>query len=161
MRHYEEILVLPASPERVFAFADDFRRFSSHMNESSWMMAGSTMTTKLDDREGKEVGSVVRMEGTVLGMRLYLDEIVTRREPPFAKEWKTSGHPKLLVIGHYKMGLYLAGKGAGTEIKVTIDYELPERNAWIGSLFGSMYAQWCVRQMTTSLKKEFDRPQTA
>ena len=40
-RHYEESVVVNAKREKVFAYADDHRNFSSHMNKSSWMMEGA------------------------------------------------------------------------------------------------------------------------
>lgn len=40
LRHDEESLLISASPEDVFAYVDDHKRFSSHMNQSSWMMGG-------------------------------------------------------------------------------------------------------------------------
>ncbi|MDP3940949.1 MAG: hypothetical protein Q8Q49_01430 [bacterium] len=51
-RHYEERTVIDAGPEHVFAYADDPNNFSSHMNNSSWMMGGGSMKTETDERKG-------------------------------------------------------------------------------------------------------------
>ena len=85
-RHYDQSIVVPAPPEQVFAFADDHSRLSSHMNQSSWMMGGGRMSVDGDEGNGQAVGSRIRLDGRVFGLRLFLDEVVTRREPPFHKE---------------------------------------------------------------------------
>lgn len=105
------------------------------------------MKTMMDEGEGKEVGSHIMMEGSVLGLKVSLDEIVTKREPPYRKEWKTVGNPKLIVIGQYTMGVKVAAQGNGSKVTVFIDYEYPDKNAWLGRLFGKIYAKWCVQQM--------------
>jgi hypothetical protein len=32
---------------------------------------------------------------------------------------------------------------------------LPEKDVWLGKLFGKMYAKWCVRQMLYSVRDNF------
>ena len=88
-RHYSEAVALRASAEEVFAFADDFTKLSSHMRKSSMMMMGSSMQTLLDEGRGQVVGSHIRMTGRMLGIELFLDEVVRKREPPRHKEWET------------------------------------------------------------------------
>jgi hypothetical protein len=144
-----------ASPEAVFAYLDDHERFSAHMTKSSWMMAGGKMTTAVDEGGGQAVGSHIRMAGTILGIRLALDEVVTLREPPHRKVWETTGEPSLLVIGPYRMGVGLSSTGTGTLLTVFLDYRLPRRRAWLGRLFGGLYARWCVRQMLLGAVEEF------
>lgn len=85
-KHYEESLVVPTKPEEVFNFADDHNNFSSHMSRSSWMMGGGKMETKMDVDHGQKVGSHIKMNGKILGIRLFLDEVVTKREVPKLKE---------------------------------------------------------------------------
>jgi hypothetical protein len=104
-RHLERSAFIDASPEDVFAFVDDHSRFSSHMSESSWMMGGGSMSVELDEAKGHAVGSHIHLSGRVLGVSLYLDEVVTRRDPPTNKVWETVGAPRLLVIGAYSMGV--------------------------------------------------------
>ncbi len=155
MYHYEDSARITALPATVFDFVDDFRRFSSHMSESSWMMGGGTMNLSLDSGEGKRVGSIVSMGGKIFGIYLSLEEVVTVHEPPYRKEWETIGMPRLLVIGHYRMALSVVPDGNSSVLRVSIDYKLPKRNQWMGRLFGSMYATWCVRQMTDGVRKHF------
>ena len=158
-RHYEDSLIIPVSAEDVFAYADDFKNFSSHMNKSSWMMGGGRMETKVDEANGKAVGSHVSMSGKVFGIELYLDEQVTKREVPHYKEWQTAGNPKLLVIGHYRMSFEINPKNNGSNLKVSIDYDLPKSlgGSLLGSIFGGMYAKWCVQQMVNGTKEHFSK----
>ena len=67
------------------------------------MMGGSTMQISTDEWNGQKVGSVVRMGGRIFGATLSLEEVVTEREPPRLKVWRTIGVPRLLVIGNYQM----------------------------------------------------------
>ena len=149
MSHFESSAFIDTSPEEVFAFVDDHARFSSHMNESSWMMGGGRMAVELDEARGKAVGSHIRLSGRVLGVDLSLDEVVTRRNPPINKVWETVGMPRLIVIGAYTMGVEITPVDNGSRIRVFIDYELPKGWAtyWLGLLFGRFYARWCVDQM--------------
>jgi hypothetical protein len=148
-RHHERSRSIAASPSEVFAFVDDHARFSSHMSESSWMMGGGRMSVEIDQAKGQAVGSHIRLSGRAFGLRLFLDEVVTRREPPFLKVWETVGTPRLLVIGAYTMGIEITPRGSGSELRVFIDYELPNGwpSSWLGRLFGGVYARWCVTQM--------------
>jgi len=55
------------------------------MTKPSGMMLGGSMSCEVDERGGREVGSVIRMAGTILGLRLAVEEIVTERIPPRRK----------------------------------------------------------------------------
>ena len=121
------------------------------------MMAGARMRTELDDAKGQAVGSHIRLSGKVLGFRLLLDEVVTRREPPTEKTWETVGVPRLLVVGSYRMGFRISSDGTQSRLNVFIDYELPVgRTRWLGQLFGSFYARWCVKQMLDGTARHFN-----
>lgn len=111
------------------------------------------MTTEIDKGEGREIGSHIKMKGKVLGINIFLDEVVTKREPPLIKEWQTVGNPQLIVIGKYLMGVKIAPTRNGSRLTVFIDYEYPDKNAWLGKLFGKIYARWCVQQMINSVKE--------
>ena len=156
-RHHERDQFVAAAPEEVFAFVDDHARFSSHMSESSWMMGGGRMSVELDEARGQAEGSHIRLSGRVFGIRLYLDEVVTRRDPPTGKAWATVGAPRLLVIGEYEMGVRITPEAGGSRVRVLINYELPKGWAtyWLGRLFGRFYAKWCVDQMLTGAARAF------
>lgn len=157
IKHYEESLTIPSSPEEIFAYIDDHAQFSSHMNKSSWMMGGGRMETKVDEGKGQKVGSHIFLQGSAFGIKIFLDEIVTRREPPLVKTWETVGIPKLLIIGSYGMGVEIKPQISGSEVRVHIDYDLPKKNVWLGKLFSGVYAKWCVRQMIKGVRIYADR----
>jgi hypothetical protein len=156
-RHHSRSVLVPASAGEVFAYVDDHARLSSHMSQSSWMMGGGRMTVDLDEAKGQAVGSHIRLTGSVLGMRVFLDEVVTRREPPHYKVWETVGRPQLLVIGRYRMGVEVTPQDEGARVRVFIDYDRPE--GWItrvlGYFFGGLYSKWCVDQMLDGVSGHF------
>src|SRR3989338_2403002 len=151
LRHYEKSIVVPTTEAQVFAYVNDHARFSSHMNKSSWMMGGGHMDVKTDEGKGQRVGSHIRMSGTVFGIKLFLDEVITEYSPPNRKVWQTVGDLKLLVVGHYSMSIVIAPDGAGSRCTVSIDYKLPTSPAVriLGYLLADIYAKWCVAQMIT------------
>ncbi|MEX0803301.1 MAG: SRPBCC family protein [Candidatus Binatia bacterium] len=157
LSHYEATALVAAQPQNVFAYADDPARLSSHMSESSWMMGGGRMQTELDAGRGKTVGSRIRLSGRVFGLELSVEEIVTARVPPQRKVWETTGSPRLLVIGHYRMGFEIASQEKGSLLRVYIDYALPQEGParWLGLLLGRYYARWCTQQMVSDIVKRF------
>lgn len=156
-RHCESRVLVKAPAEDVFAYIDDHANLSSHMNQSSLMIGGGRMDTSVDEGHGQRVGSHIRMSGKVFGIALFLDEVVTLREPPRLKVWGTVGDLRLLVIGHYRMGVEVAPQDGKSWLRVFIDYDLPLTNAWLGHLLGGTYARWCVRQMIKGTYAHFAR----
>ena len=147
MRHYEETSFISTAPSELFSYVDDHKRFSSHMSQSSWMMGGGRMDVSVDEGRGQKVGSHIRLSGKAFGITLFLDEVVTRHDPPCLRPCDTVGTPKLLIIGQYGMGIELHPQETGSRLRVFIDYDLPTTNVWLGRLFSGVYAKWCVRQM--------------
>ena len=115
------------------------------------------MQTELDEGRGQKIGSRIRIAGRVFGIELSVEETVTERNPPHRKVWETNGAPRLLVIGHYRMGFELSPHGDGSMLRVFIAYALPERvpARWLGRLFGGYYASWCTQQMVDDAVKHF------
>ncbi len=115
------------------------------------------MQTELDEGRGQRVGSRIRLSGQVLGVRLSVEETVTERYPPHRKVWETTGTPRLLVIGHYRMGFELSPQGNASMLRVFIEYAWPEAlpARWLGRLFGRYYARWCTQQMVDDAVKHF------
>lgn len=146
--HYERTAALNTSLETAFDYLDDFQKLAAHMEQSSGMMMGSAMTISTDEHRGRAVGAKVRMTGKVLGITLGLEEVVTERQPPFRKVWETVS-TNLLVIGQYRLGFVLSPTGAGSMLRVSIDYELPTTglSRWLGRWLGNRYARWCVDRM--------------
>ena len=160
---YESSGFVQSPMGQVFAHIDDHTRLSSHMGEPSWRTGGGRMETEIDSGRGQKVGSQIRLSGRVFGVRLSVEETVTERDPPRRKVWETTGTPKLLVIGRYRMGFELSPQGMGSMLRVFIEYALPDRGPahWLGRLFGRYYAGWCTRQMVDDAVKHFtSRPAT-
>lgn len=156
-RRYHEEQRIAARPEAVFSILDDHAKLSAHMAKPSWRTLWSSMALELDEGGGQQVGSHIKMESRILGIRLHLDEVVTRREPPRIKEWETTGQPRLLVVGYYRIRADIEpDEEGGARVRVSIDYDLPTRQRWLGRLLGGWYARWCVRQMTNTLAAHFE-----
>jgi len=155
--HFDCSVVVDAPAETVFSRLDDPRLLSAHMSSSSWMMAGSRMALELDASQGRAVGASIRMGGRVLGIALSLEEIVTERNPPRRKAWETTETPRLLVIGHYRMGYEVTPQGNSSLLRVFIDYALPEAglSRWLGRMFGGDYARWCTQRMAGDAQEYF------
>ena len=147
--HTESTRIVTASADAAFSHLDDHNRLAGHMNQSSWLMAGSRMTIEMDAAKGRATGSHIHLRGRVLGIPIQVEEVVTEHEPPFRKAWETIGDPKLLVIGHYKMGFEITRQSTSSLLRVFIDYDLPE--PWLtrllGNLLGGFYARWCTDSM--------------
>jgi hypothetical protein len=158
LTHRHEINgIVPARPEAVFAHLDDHSQLSSHMSQPSWRMGGGRMEIVLDADRGRKAGSRIRLAGRVFGIELSVEEVVTERDPPRRKVWETTGSPRLLVIGRYRMGFELSPRGSDTGLRVFIEYALPAEAParWLGRLFGRYYAGWCTRRMVDDALKHF------
>jgi hypothetical protein len=155
--HHEGTAFVDAPADRVFAHVDDHARLSSHMSQSSWMMGGGRMEVELDEGQGRRVGSRIRVAGRVFGVRLSLEEVVIERTPPRRKVWETTVPPRLLVMGHYRMGFEITPEGRGSRLRVFIDYALPDAptTRWLGYLFAASYARWCTQRMAGDAAKAF------
>lgn len=141
----------------VFHFLDEQSNLSSHMNERSWMMMGSTMDIFMDEQRTRAVGSRFGFTGQILGIPLRVDEAVIAREPPTRKTWETIAEPTLWVIGRYEMGLELSPTTPGSVLRVFIRYNLPASGFphLLGKVFGRAYARWCISRMVDHARKQF------
>ena len=166
--HAESHARLGAAAGPVFAHLDDHARLSAHMSRRSWRMGWSRMKLHFDAQAGRAVGSRIRLEGRVLGMRLALEEVVIEHTPPARKVWATVGVPRILVIGSYRMGFTLVPVGDGVKggradevtLTVFIDYALPDRgiSLLLGRSFGHWYARWCTERMVADAQAAFSTP---
>ena len=97
------------------------------------------------------------MHGRMMGIRLSLEEIVTKRQVPAVKVWETIGTPELLFISHHRMGFELTRNGASSLLRVFIDYSLPIKppGSWFGYWLGAVYARRCTRQMVMGATRHF------
>jgi len=155
VRHDEYAADVRASPTEVFTVLDDQRRLSAHMTKRSWKMGGGKMHIDLDAPGGRAVGSHITLRGSVFGIQLSLEEVVTLREPPYRKRWETVGEPRLLVIGQYAMGFEISPESLVARVRVAIDYTLPRSGLAriLGLLLGKSYARWCTRKMVRDAQR--------
>lgn len=156
-KHHEEVALIDAPREEVFAFVDDQSKLSSHMSKRSWMMGGGVMTIETDAMQGKAVGSHLQLAGSIWGLQLQVKEIVTERIPPQRKVWETIGVPRLLVIGPYQMGVDIEPQGLSSQLRVFINYALPTTGVghWLGLALGRSYAKWCTSRMARDAAQHF------
>lgn len=146
--HCESTVLLHVPLERAFDYLDDPKSLSAHMGKSSMMMMGSRMITQVDSDGGRVVGSKISMSGSVFGIPLALDEVISERQVPYKKIWTTIGNPKLVVISHYQMGFELTPEGESTRLRIFVDYSLPATTIghWIGLMLAGVYAKWCAKK---------------
>lgn len=158
IRHYEESRNIAAFPKEIFDFVDNPLNLSKHMEEPRPQMLWGWMKNSPDEKGGREVGSIIIIKGSVLGINIFLKEKIIEREVPIKKTWQTFDKINLVVIGHYTMGCEITPEGNNSNLKVFIDYELPNslKTRWLGYLLGNLYAKWCVRQMLNDTKKHFE-----
>ena len=156
--HEEYTALVHAPIDKAFAFLDDPMALSAHMGKSSMMMMGSRMAVQVDAGGGHVLNSKIRMYGSLLGIPVSLEEVITERQEPYKKLWETIGTPQLLVIAHYRMGFELTPQGDSTKLRVFIDYNLPSTapGSWLGRLLGGIYARWCTKQMASDAAKHLD-----
>ena len=156
-RRYQAQAVLAASPDQVFERLDDQTRLAAHMQQPSAMMGGGRMSYTFDEGQGRQVGSHIKMGGSAFGVTLYVDEVVTERDTPRRKVWRTVGASKLLIIAGYEMGFETWPRPEGAGLRVWIDYTLPKGlfGRVLGWLFAGLYSRWCVTRMVEDAKRAF------
>lgn len=156
-RHEEVSVSAAVGADRLFAWLDDPARLGGHMTKPSFMMLGGGMTYAVDDRGGSAVGSVIRMSGTILGLRLDVEEVVTEHVTPRRKVWETRGPQRMIVIESYRMGFEVEDEGDEARARIFIDY-VPARAGFtrlLGALLARPYARWCVRRMAQDAREHF------
>ena len=148
---------IAAKADAVFAFLDDQASLGGQMEKPTAMMLGGSMHYTFDDGEGRTVGSVIRMDGKILGLTLTLQEEVAEHEPPRRKVWQTVGTPHILVVGAYRMGFEIEADGNQSSLRVFIEYDLPASRLghFFGLMFARPYAHWCVSKMAEDAAKHF------
>jgi hypothetical protein len=157
IHHDEEVVEVGAPPAVLFAHLDDQERLASHMEKPSMMMLGGRMFYEFDADKGRAVGSVIRMGGNFLWLKLLVEEVITVREPPRLKTWETRDAPQLVVIGAYRMGFEISPANDASALRVFIDYQRPSGviGQALGALFAPFYARWCVSRMAKDAVRHF------
>jgi hypothetical protein len=158
--YHDEVTVnVAVSPVVLFERLDDQERLAAHMKEPSMMMMGGRMFYEFDSQKGRAVGSVIRMGGAFLGLKLVVEEVVTVREPPRLKIWETRGSPRLMIIDGYRMGFAIDDAGSNAKLRVFIDYDHPKSliGRLLAPVFASLYARWCVRRIAEDAQEYFTK----
>lgn len=156
--HHDEVsLDVAAQPAALFDHLDDQERLAAHMNKPTMMMMGGRMFYEFDAARGRAVGSVIRMGGNFLWLRLFVEEVVIEHVRPLRKMWETRGDPRLIVIDNYRMGFKIEDGGGLSRLRVFIDYDLPLCfiGRMLSALFAPIYARWCVERMAKDAKRAF------
>ena len=162
-RRYEASVDVAAQPAELFDYLDDQERLAAHMAKPSMMMIRGRMAYEFDAAKGRAVGSVIRMRGEFLWLRLFVEEDVTVHARPARKVWETRGAPKLLIMGGYTMGFEIARTASASRLRVFIDYDQPATllGRVLGVLFAPLYARWCVDRMANDAKERFKAAATS
>ena len=84
------------------------------------------MQTQLEAGRCQTISSRGRLNGTVFGLQLSVEEIVIERIPQQLEVWATTGSPRLLVIGHDRMGFEIASHANGSVLRVHIAFVAQE-----------------------------------
>ncbi|PWU18870.1 MAG: polyketide cyclase [Bdellovibrio sp.] len=149
---------IAAPPEQIFSYLDDQKRLSSHMERSSWMMAGSRMKIDLDSKQGKEKDAEIVLRGSMMGIPLFVRERISERQPPRRKAWETVGPQKMIVLDQYRMGFEINPNGSTSKVSVFIEYSLPTGpQKLLGLLLGRVYARWCIDHMIKDAAFHFNQ----
>lgn len=120
------------------------------------MMGGGRMAYVFDEARGRAVGSRIKMRGSAFGLSLFVDEVVTRHDRPWSKQWETVGATRLLILSTYRMGFDIAAAEDGCGLSVWVDYDLPGGlRRVLGLLLGGLYARWCVRRIADDAANHF------
>lgn len=153
----DSVAEVAATAEALFDCLDDQARLGAHMEKPSAMMLGGRMTYQFDGAQGRAAGSVIRMSGNILWLKLSVEEVVVEHMRPVRKTWETRGRPDLLVIGAYRMGFEIEPSGPRQRLRVFINYDHPASiiGGMHARLFAGPYARWCVTRMTDEARRRF------
>lgn len=155
-KHAEVRVRVNAAAADLFALLDDQEALGAHMMERSTMMAGGRMDYRFDDAKGRAVGSVIRMQGSMLGLSLSIEEVVIERIAPLRKVLETRGAPKMVVMDAYRLGFEIEPRASQSALRVFIDYNLPPG---IGGLMSALpayfYARWCITRIAAAAIARF------
>lgn len=132
-RHYSSSIEIPARPDQIFSLLDDHKKIGSHMEKSSWMMAGSHMKFELDEKDGRAVGSEIILRGAMMGIPLFIREVVAERKPSVKKVWQTVGEQEMIILDQY--GWVLKSHKKTTDrssrfLSITASQKLQDEKFW-------------------------------
>ncbi len=153
-KHIKESRFLSASTDRVFNYIDDHSHFYAHVIKLARILGGQ-LDLKMDNSQGRMVGSHIHLAGKFLGKSVSLDEVVRRREAPNAKSWETTGTPNFLVVGPYRFNVAVKPENQGSRLSISIDYSLPEKSGFLQKQFSNFYMKVCAKEMINGTRSYF------
>lgn len=146
---------IAAPPPEVFDLVDDHARYYAHVLRLARLLGGR-LDLRMDGDEARKAGSRITLAGRLFGQPLLLEEVVTRREPPYAKSWETVGTPRFLIVGGYRHDVRIEPDGGGSRLHAAFEYDLPA-GGWLRRKIGDVYGRKCVRELVQSAAKHFQR----
>jgi hypothetical protein len=151
-------VVLPASPERVFAQLDDSSKAGMHMSESSMMMMGSKLRLEQLSAQAAGPGATYRWYGKMMGLTIDFQQTITHWEPPRRKRWETIGEARIIIMRWYRMGFDLEPVENGTSVTLFIEYERPRHWFYrtLSLLFAPWYCRWCLNSMLRDARQALE-----
>ncbi len=158
MKRSKKGIIIHAPVERVFSYMDDLAKTGMHMSERSMMIMGGKL--KLEHVSGPErgEGSTYRWAGRVLGLPVDFTETVTRWRENEEKVWETTGAPRMIILGWYRMHLATGRAENGTRAALEIEYTPPDGFFYrlLSAAFARWYAEWCLGKMLGDAKKALE-----
>lgn len=123
VRKLSRVILVSASPERVFAFLDDPRKVGAHM-QGGGMGVRLQFETLSENFTG--VGATHRWHGKAVGMKIDYTTVVEKWTMNKERASHTIGTPKMVIMSGFKMRWNLVPANGGTRIDIDFEYTLPE-----------------------------------
>jgi hypothetical protein len=129
------------------------------MSRPSIAMLGAVLHTEQVSSNPSGLDATYRSHGRILGLPIDFTARVTRWVPDREKVWRTTGEPRLIVLGAFEMQLTIAPAARGSRLTAGIAYTLPK--SWAGRLLGYLlarpYSRWCLRRICRDAKAALEK----
>lgn len=156
VRKLRRVMLVPASPEEVFAFLDDTQKTGSHMQRGE-MGVKLQLGTLSENSTG--VGATHRWRGRAYGLRVDFTTVVEKWTKDREKRIHTIGTPKMVIMSGYDMHWALVPADGGTSIEIEFEYELPRSlfGRALSRLVGKRYGDWCLDMILGDAVRALER----
>jgi hypothetical protein len=158
MNTLKKEIIIYTSPQKVFSHMDDLSKTGMHMKENSMMMMGSKLSFERLEGPLQGIGTTYRWHGKIMGLPVDITETVTKWTENQEKVWETTGDPKIILLGWYRMILKLMPVKEGTLVSLQIDYTQPNGVFYNFLYFflSRWYCHWCLNNMLNDSKKTIE-----
>lgn len=156
MRTFQKTIAINAPPETIFAFMDDIHNSGMHMTGRSMAMFGSRLNLEVLSTASTGPDVSYRWKGRIVGLPVDFTVVVKKWIKDVEKVWETIGHPKVIVIGWFRMFLNLTPVDGKTSVTLGITYDRPKGllGKLLCLLLGPWYAKWCLKKMLRDANKQ-------